>query len=35
VINGRAREIIGRSENAKTAGRGDQAAANDKREVRS
>jgi uncharacterized protein GlcG (DUF336 family) len=31
VINGRAREIIGRSENAKTAGRGDRAAANDKK----
>jgi uncharacterized protein GlcG (DUF336 family) len=31
VIDGRAREIIGRSENAKTAGRGDRAAANDKK----
>jgi uncharacterized protein GlcG (DUF336 family) len=31
VINGRAREIIGRSEDAKTAGRGDRAAANDKK----
>jgi uncharacterized protein GlcG (DUF336 family) len=31
VINGRASEIIGRSENAKTAGRGDRAAASDKK----
>jgi hypothetical protein len=29
VINGPAREIIGKSENAKTAGRGDRVAAND------